>query len=97
MGKPDIAIKKYQVVIFLDSCFWHGCPEHCRMPSSNVDYWKRKIQRNQERDAAVNKFYVQQGWRLLRVWEHEVKNDFDRALDSIVSFITETKKSHLNT
>ena len=49
-GKPDIAIKKYKIAIFLDSCFWHGCEKHFIMPKSNVEYWCRKINRNLERD-----------------------------------------------
>lgn len=87
MGKPDIAIKKYKVVIFLDSCFWHGCPEHCRMPSSNIDYWRRKIQRNRLRDGEVFEYYIHKDWNVLRIWEHEVKQDFDGAIGRIISFI----------
>jgi len=49
-GKPDIAIKKYKVVVFIDSCFWHGCKEHCRMPESNKEFWEKKIVQNMERD-----------------------------------------------
>lgn len=49
-GKPVIVIKKYKIVIFIDSCFWHGCPRHYRMPSFNKTYWEKKIKRNKERD-----------------------------------------------
>ncbi len=46
LGKADLAIKKYKLVVFIDSCFWHGCSLHCRMPASNKDYWKKKVERN---------------------------------------------------
>lgn len=55
-GKPDIAIKKYKVVVFIDSCFFHGCPLHCRIPKSNEGYWIGKIQRNIERDLLVTHY-----------------------------------------
>ena len=76
-GKPDIAIKKYKIVIFIDSCFWHGCSQHCRMPSSNRTYWEKKIERNKERDREVTNFYKEKGWHILRIWEHELKNDYE--------------------
>jgi DNA mismatch endonuclease (patch repair protein) len=77
-GKPDFALKKYKVVIFIDSCFWHGCTYHCRMPGSNQAYWKAKIDRNKERDMEVNRFYANAGWTLFRFWEHDIKDGFDR-------------------
>src|SRR2546428_705822 len=52
-GRPDIVFVSQRLAIFVDSCFWHGCPEHCRIPSSNRDYWVPKIQRNRERDLRV--------------------------------------------
>jgi len=86
-GKPDIAIKKYKIVIFIDSCFWHGCPRHCRMPSSNRTYWEKKIKRNKERDREVTNFYKEKGWHILRIWEHELKNDYENILSKIEKFI----------
>lgn len=93
LGKPDIAIKKHKIVIFLDSCFWHGCKKHCRMPSSNVDYWNKKIARNKERDKQVNRYYRSQGWSILRIWEHSLKKDFEACLIKTAGFIDEKKKS----
>jgi DNA mismatch endonuclease, patch repair protein len=86
-GKPDISIKKYKIVIFIDSCFWHCCPIHGNMPKSNRDYWEKKLERNKLRDIEVNKYYFDKGWNVLRVWEHEFKEDFNRALNKIASFI----------
>ena len=79
-GKPDIVLKKYKTVIFIDSCFWHGCEEHLRMPSSRRDYWARKIERNKKRDSEVNNYYRNSDWTVLRLWEHDVVNDLDSAI-----------------
>ncbi|TSC92189.1 MAG: DNA mismatch endonuclease, patch repair protein [Candidatus Berkelbacteria bacterium Licking1014_85] len=73
-GKPDIILKKYRTVIFLDSCFWHGCKKHCRMPSTNKKYWIDKIDGNQKRDKKVNKYYKKIGWKIIRIWEHDLKS-----------------------
>lgn len=86
-GKPDIAIKKYKIVIFLDSCFWHKCPEHFKKPKSNLEYWEPKIKRNVERDTEINSYYQHKNWHILRIWEHEVKKDFDNTLIKIKNFI----------
>ena len=56
-GSPDIVLKKYKTVIFIDSCFWHGCKKHCRMPSSRRKYWVSKIERNARRDREVKRHY----------------------------------------
>src|SRR5688572_20194964 len=70
-GKPDFVCRERQVAIFIDSCFWHGCPKHLRRPSSNQDYWTQKIARNIHRDRQVNKELKKQGWHIIRIWEHE--------------------------
>jgi DNA mismatch endonuclease, patch repair protein len=88
-GKPDISIKKFKIVIFIDSCFWHCCPIHGNMPKSNIDYWEKKLERNKLRDIEVDKYYFDKGWNVLRVWEHEFKEDFNRAVNKIASFIQE--------
>ncbi|MGE5371706.1 MAG: very short patch repair endonuclease [Solirubrobacterales bacterium] len=90
-GKPDIAIKKYRIVIFLDSCFWHGCPQHCRMPKSNVDFWERKMERNRQRDAEVTQYYCESGWHILRVWEHQLIEDYYGTISQIANFIAQAK------
>lgn len=86
-GKPDISIKKYKTVIFIDSCFWHSCPIHGNRPLSNQEYWDKKLKRNQERDKEVMQYYLDKQWNILRVWEHEVKNDFDKTIQKIAEFI----------
>lgn len=82
-GKPDIVLPKYKTVIFIDSCFWHGCKKHCRIPAVRKKFWTEKITRNKERDKEVSKFYKKQGWKIFRIWEHDLKGkdyrfDFSR-------------------
>jgi DNA mismatch endonuclease, patch repair protein len=92
-GKPDISIKKYQLAIFIDSCFWHHCSIHGNMPKNNKEFWEKKLRRNIERDKEVSKFYQEHGWNLLRVWEHELKNDFDLTINKITTFIEDSKRN----
>ncbi len=61
-----------KVAVFVDGCFWHGCPEHCRRPSSNEGYWEKKIAGNMARDERVTRELAELGWRVVRIWEHEV-------------------------
>src|SRR3989344_4989065 len=72
-GKPDIVLPKYKTAIFIDSCFWHGCKKHCRIPSVRKNYWTQKIARNVERGKEVSKHYKKQGWKIFRIWEHDIK------------------------
>lgn len=92
-GKPDISIKKYKIAIFIDSCFWHVCPHHYNMPKNNEEFWKNKLNRNVSRDIEVNEYYLINKWNLLRVWEHEFKEDFLGTIDKIEKYILDIKKS----
>lgn len=71
-GRPDFVFPKARVAVFIDGCFWHGHPERCRMPKTNRDYWEKKIRRNVARDRTVSRHLRNQGWKVLRVWEHRV-------------------------
>lgn len=95
-GTPDLAIQKYKVVIFIDSCFFHCCPLHGNMPKNNRDYWERKLKRNIERDVEISSWYISNNWNILRLWEHEFKPDFVLTLDRIISFIEDSKKQMIN-
>ncbi|PBB06919.1 very short patch repair endonuclease [Salimicrobium humidisoli] len=90
-GTPDISIKKYRIVIFIDSCFFHQCPLHGNLPKTNADFWKKKLNRNVERDREVNNYYEQNNWNILRIWEHEVKENLDNTIDKIAAFIDRRK------
>ncbi|MCK6627057.1 MAG: very short patch repair endonuclease [Anaerolineae bacterium] len=73
-GKPDFVYEDTRIAIFIDSCFWHGCKQHLRMPASNQDYWVAKIARNHKKDYQVTKQLTQEGWLVIRIWEHSLKN-----------------------
>lgn len=73
-GKPDIVIKRLKTVVFFDSCFWHGCRAHCRLPSTNKKYWVAKIARNKKRDDVVTQHYKKRGWQVIRIWEHQPRS-----------------------
>jgi len=79
-GKPDIVLPKYKTVIFIDSCFWHNCRKHGYLPKSNLRYWRKKIERNKERDKEVGKYYKKTGWKIFRIWEHGIKKDRAKAI-----------------
>jgi len=76
---PDFVFNAIRVVLFVDGCFWHCCPKHGTIPSSNVDYWQSKLMRNRHRDRFVDAALCDRGWTVLRVWEHELK-DKDRLI-----------------
>lgn len=82
-GTPDLFFGGPRVAIFVDGCFWHGCPDHGSIPSSNIAYWEPKLRRNQERDARVNLELRAAGWAVLRFWEHEIADNIDAVVQSI--------------
>jgi DNA mismatch endonuclease (patch repair protein) len=69
-GKPDFAFPSRRLAVFVDGCYWHGCPRHYRRPKSNRAFWDAKIARNRQRDREVNRLLKARGWRVLRIWEH---------------------------
>ena len=73
--RPDIVFTRQRIAVFIDGCFWHGCPEHGRLPRSNGAYWISKLRRNKERDDADNDALKRGGWTVVRVWEHETTDD----------------------
>lgn len=78
-GKPDVVFIDQKVAIFVDGCFWHGCPVCMRkLPKTNIQYWKRKIARNIELAKSHNKKLHRDGWAIIRIWEHEISSKDDR-------------------
>jgi DNA mismatch endonuclease (patch repair protein) len=73
-GKPDFVFRKHRLAVFVDGCFWHGCRWHCRMPQAHREYWQRKIARNSARDRTTTRELRATGWRVLRIWEHALRN-----------------------
>ena len=86
-GKPDIVLPKYKTCVFVNGCFWHG-HEGCRYfrwPEDNADFWKTKIMQNRERDEKKHKELLKMGWKVLVVWECELKkNSIDKTLSELV-------------
>jgi DNA mismatch endonuclease (patch repair protein) len=72
-GKPDFVFHKERLAVFVDGCFWHGCRWHCRMPKSRKEFWTPKIARNKARDREVGRLLRARGWRVLRFWEHSLR------------------------
>jgi DNA mismatch endonuclease (patch repair protein) len=71
-GKPDFVFPKPRLAVFVDGCFWHGCPKHSTKPQSNRSFWRNKLARNRSRDSIVTRTLLLQGWKVLRVWEHDL-------------------------
>lgn len=80
----DIVFRRRKLAIFVDGCFWHGCPQHGTSSKSNADFWRDKIETNKKRDLDTNQRLTAAGWRVLRVWEHEDAEDAaDRIMEAL--------------
>lgn len=71
-GRPDFVFRAERLAVFVDGCFWHGCPRCYRRPSSNQEYWDAKIARNRARDRAVTRQLRRTGWSVVRIWHHDL-------------------------
>jgi len=87
--RADISFKSVKVVVFVDGCFWHGCPIHGTQAKANAEFWKNKIKQNQIRDEDTNKRLKKAGWRVIRVWEHE---NPEKAAAKIYNIIVKRKE-----
>lgn len=67
----DLVFTRVKVAVFMDGCFWHGCPQHHTPATTNSEYWAEKVRRNRKRDAEIDHLLTAQGWTVIRVWEHE--------------------------
>lgn len=72
-GKPDFVFPMLKTAVFVDGCFWHGCPKHATWPRTRAAFWKAKIEGNRARDRKVNRLLKTKGWKVVRVWEHELR------------------------
>lgn len=92
-GSPDIVMKKYKTVVFVDGCFWHGHKDckYFRLPKSNADFWRHKIAMNIARDYANNVDLKLAGWKVIRIWECEIRTKVKRedALQQLYASITQ--------
>jgi len=79
-GKPDFVFLKLRLAVFVDGCFWHGCPKHGTKPKNNAAFWRKKISTNQARDRFVTRTLRAKGWKVVRVWEHKLARRNERRL-----------------
>ncbi|MFB9392195.1 very short patch repair endonuclease [Streptomyces coeruleoprunus] len=84
----DIAFPGTRIAVFLDGCFWHGCPQHATHPKSNADWWRTKLEKNVARDRETTEHLEAAGWTVLRFWEHE-------APDAVARAVAEARRSAL--
>ena len=69
--RADLVFPRARVAVFVDGCFWHGCPGHHTMARANAEYWENKVRANRERDAETTRVLEEAGWHVVRIWEHE--------------------------
>ena len=98
VGKPDIAIKKYKIAIFVNGCFWHGHDEcnKSRLPKSNLVFWKGKLETNKERDRANIETLEQMGWNVFVLWECQINSDFETVIPDLLDKINQITYSKEN-
>jgi DNA mismatch endonuclease, patch repair protein len=85
-GSPDFVFPQKRLAVFVDGCLWHGCAHHCRVPHTHRAYWVQKIARNRRRDKRTRRILRVKGWRVIRIWEHEIKTS------AVLSKILKIKK-----
>jgi DNA mismatch endonuclease, patch repair protein len=74
-GRPDVVLPRSRIVVFVDGCFWHGCPDHGVAPKANAEFWRTKLEANRARDLRVDDALRALGWTAVRVWEHEAAGE----------------------
>lgn len=92
-GSPDILFPGAKVAVFVDGCFWHGCPEHGTQSKTRPEFWSAKIARNRERDADVARQLSAIGWKVLRIWEHSIRKDLAQCVSTIGSAVRKSVSS----
>jgi len=87
----DIVFSTAHVAVFIDGCFWHGCPNHYKQPSTNTKYWRDKIDGNRRRDRETDALLTAEGWQVLRFWEHKDPADVAEAIERSVRLTRRVK------
>lgn len=82
--KIDLVFARARIAVFVDGCYWHGCPEHGTRPVTNREWWDWKIERNKARDADTNRLLGDQGWTVVRIWEHEDAQEAAVRIEALV-------------
>lgn len=83
VGKPDFVFLEQKLAVFVNGCFWHMCPQCCRLPATKKQYWHTKIETNAKRDKLAYKTLRELGWSVIVVWEHELKTDVDKVINQL--------------
>jgi DNA mismatch endonuclease (patch repair protein) len=86
-GKPDIVFTKKKIAIFIDGCFWHKCPICFQEPETRKEFWMGKIQSNIDRDKKVDEQLKNDGWTVIRIWEHVIKKEPEKAIKKIIALL----------
>jgi DNA mismatch endonuclease (patch repair protein) len=87
VGKPDFIFMRRRIAIFLDGCFWHGCKRCRTVPEANHTFWAKKIMRNRKRDKNVLHLLQAKGWKVMRVWEHELRKNRGDILQKVIDLV----------
>lgn len=91
--RPDLVFVGARLAVFVDGCFWHGCPQHSTMPKNNREFWEQKLRRNRERDTENTQWLEAEGWRVLRIWEHEIEVSPSDCARRIAAMLGKTQES----
>jgi len=78
--RPDFVLPKLRLAVFVDGCFWHGCPKHATKPRNNAAFWRKKLATNKARDRLVNRKLRRNSWQVWRLWEHELMRNHEARL-----------------
>ena len=93
--RADIVFRSAKVAIFVDGCFWHGCPVHGTQAKANAEFWRMKIERNQQRDAETTTQLEKAGWKVIRIWEHENPQEASEKIYNIIVSRTKGREGPL--
>ena len=89
--RPDLVFTRHMVSVFIDGCFWHGCPRHYTEPTSNASFWRQKIQLNKQRDRLTNQALKSEGWTVIRVWQCEVYKELEEVIARIFDAVEKSQ------
>jgi len=93
-GKPDIVFTKKKIAVFIDGCFWHKCPICFQEPETRNEFWMKKIQSNIDRDKRVNEQLKKEGWKVIRIWEHEIRKEPEKVIKKIIKILEKTSADY---
>lgn len=91
-GRPDIVFSSEKLAVFVDGCFWHGCPTHFRAPKTRAEYWSPKIDANIARDRRNDEALHASGWHVCRLWEHEIETNPEASARKVAALLLELRR-----